>query len=122
MACKTPERVVLVSDSMAVAGTELAEFVLQGRRILRREGRLTTQDGVLAGADLSLAQAVRNAVGMLGVGVAAAIGMASANPADFLGMGDRYGRIAPGQVADLVLFDGDMAVAGTWIGGSWQAS
>ena len=117
MACKAPERVVLVSDSMAVAGTDLTEFVLQGRRILRRDGRLTTEDGVLAGADLSLAQAVRNAVRMLGVSPAAAIGMASANPADFLGLGQSHGRIAEGRVADLVLFDEALNVAGTWVAG-----
>jgi N-acetylglucosamine-6-phosphate deacetylase len=117
MACKAPERVVLVSDSMAVAGTDLTEFVLQGRRILRRDGGLTTADGVLAGADLSLAQAVRNAVEMLGVSVAAAVGMASANAAEFLGIGDRYGRIAAGKVADMVLFDAEMGVAGTWLEG-----
>jgi N-acetylglucosamine-6-phosphate deacetylase len=122
MACKAPERVVLISDSMAVAGTDLTEFVLQGRRILRRDGRLTTEDGVLAGADLSLAQAVKNAVVMLGVGAAVAVGMATANAADFLGLGDRYGRVAAGKVADLVLFDGTMGVAGTWVRGSWQAA
>ena len=33
------------------------------------------------------------------------------NPADFLGFGDRVGRIAPGFDADLVLWDGDPLAA-----------
>jgi N-acetylglucosamine-6-phosphate deacetylase len=102
---------------MSVAGTEAEEFELQGRRILRRGGRLTTEDGTLAGADLSLAQAVRNAVGMLGVSVESAIAMASAVPADFMGLGHEVGRIAPGLRADFVLLSPGLEVMGTVFGG-----
>jgi cytosine/adenosine deaminase-related metal-dependent hydrolase len=35
--------------------------------------------------------------------------MATANPADIAGMGDKLGRIAPGYYADLVIIDGDRA-------------
>jgi len=122
LATKDASRIILVSDSMSVAGTDQASFMLQGRRILRRDGKLVTEDGTLAGADLSLAQAVRNAVSMLGVSLASAILMASANPADFLGIGQRHGRIAPGRQADLALFTPEGDVAGTWLAGAWQAS
>jgi N-acetylglucosamine-6-phosphate deacetylase len=43
--------------------------------------------------------------------------MASGNPADFLGLGDEFGRIAPGLRADLVLLDEALAVRESWIGG-----
>jgi N-acetylglucosamine-6-phosphate deacetylase len=122
LAAKSPDRIVLVSDSMSVAGTDATAFMLQGRRILRQGGRLTTEDGTLAGADLSLAQAVRNAVAMLGVSLPAALAMASANPAALLGRGLQIGRIAPGQQADLVLLDPQAGVLGTWLGGMWQAA
>jgi N-acetylglucosamine-6-phosphate deacetylase len=113
-------RTMLVSDSMSVAGTDMKSFSLMGRKILRREGRLQTEEGVLAGADLCLAQAVRNAVAWLGVEVAEAVGMASAVPADFLGLGHERGRIAPGLRADLVLLGPDLQVLGNWLGGAWQ--
>lgn len=53
-------KMFLVSDAMAPAGTDMDEFQLEGRRISRRNGRLTLADGTLAGADLDLTTAVRN--------------------------------------------------------------
>jgi N-acetylglucosamine-6-phosphate deacetylase len=64
-----------------------------------------------------MASAVRNAVGMLGLDLAQAARMASRNPAEFLGLGDLLGRIAPGCRADLVLLDQSLNVQDTWIGG-----
>ena len=122
LATKTPDRIMLVSDAMSVAGTSQTEFTLQGRIILRRNGRLTTTDGTLAGADLCLAQAVRNAVSLLGLPIETAIAMASANQADFLGIAHRLGRIAPGLLAHLVLLGPGHHVLGTWRAGAWQAA
>jgi N-acetylglucosamine-6-phosphate deacetylase len=53
-----PEAICLVSDAMAVAGTGLTGFELSGRTITRSDGRLTLDDGTLAGADLTQARAV----------------------------------------------------------------
>jgi N-acetylglucosamine-6-phosphate deacetylase len=117
LAAKGIGRTMLVSDAMSVTGTHALEFALLGRRILRRNGRLETEDGVLAGADLCLAQAVRNAVTLLDLDEADAIGMASATPADFLGLSHERGRIAPGLRADLVLLGPGLDVLGTWLGG-----
>jgi N-acetylglucosamine-6-phosphate deacetylase len=119
LATKAAHRIVLVSDAMSVAGTADTEFMLQGRRILRRDGRLTTEDGTLAGADLSLAQAMRNAITLLGVTREAAIAMASTNPAAFLRL-SRAGRIAVGCRADLTLLSPANDIIGTWLGGLWQ--
>jgi N-acetylglucosamine-6-phosphate deacetylase len=77
---------------------------------------------VLAGSDLDMASAVRNAVRLLGLDLAAASRMASRNPAEFLGLGEVMGRIAPGCRADLVLVDDDIKVLDTWIGGEDSAS
>jgi N-acetylglucosamine-6-phosphate deacetylase len=114
------ERTLLVSDAMKVTGTDATEFDLLGQKILRRNGRLETEAGVLAGADLCLAQAVRNAATLPGVREVDAIAMASAVPADFLGLSQERGRIAPGLRADLVLLDPALHVLGTWLGGAWQ--
>lgn len=54
-----PGQLFLVSDAMAPAGTTLSRFTLNGREVLRRDGRLTLEDGTLAGADLDLTTAVR---------------------------------------------------------------
>ena len=54
-----PGAIYPVSDAMAVAGTDADAFTLAGRRVPRANGRLMLDDGTLAGADLTLWQAVR---------------------------------------------------------------
>lgn len=113
-----PGGLFLVSDCMAVAGTTLTEFPLQGRRILRRDGRLTLADGTLAGADLRLDRAVRVAVAA-GADPAQALAMATSVPADLIGA--KAGRIAPGRAADLILLDADLHLTGIRDGAGWRA-
>jgi N-acetylglucosamine-6-phosphate deacetylase len=103
---------------MAVTGTDLTSFELHGRTIYRKDGRLTTADGTLAGSDLDMASAVRNAVQRLGLALPDVLRMASLIPARFLRLGRELGRIAPGYRADLVLLDESLQVRQTWIGGN----
>jgi N-acetylglucosamine-6-phosphate deacetylase len=110
-------RMMLVTDAMPSVGTDAASFDLMGRRIVRSGGRLTADDGTLAGSDLDMATAVRNAVRYLGLPVEAALHMASRAPAEFLGLGGELGRIAPGCRASLVLLDDDLHAVATWIDG-----
>ncbi len=122
LAAKPAGGVLLVSDAMPPAGTDLSEFVLQGRRVLRRRGRLETEDGVLAGADLDLCAAVRQAIALLGVAPEEALRMASLYPARFLGLDRELGRLAPGYRADIVLLDDRLRAAGSWVAGTWLAA
>jgi N-acetylglucosamine-6-phosphate deacetylase len=46
--------------------------------------------------------------------------MASAAPADFLGIGSEVGRLAAGLRADLLLLTPTLDVLGTWVSGAWQ--
>jgi N-acetylglucosamine-6-phosphate deacetylase len=118
LAAKGPERLMLVTDAMSTVGSDLESFELQGRIIYRREGRLTTADGTLAGSDLDMATAVRNTVRHVGVDLETALRMASGVPAAFLGLDGELGRIAPGYRASLVLLDEDLKVANSWIDGA----
>lgn len=111
------ERMLLVSDAMPSVGGSGDTFLLNGRTVTRKDGRLTLPDGTLAGSDLDMASAVRNAVADLGLPVEAALHMASRAPAEFLGLGCELGRIAPGYRASLVLLDDDLRVTATWIDG-----
>jgi N-acetylglucosamine-6-phosphate deacetylase len=105
LSAKNPCKVMLITDAMSTVGTEIREFMLQGRVVFRQGGRLTTADGTLAGSDLDMATAVRNAHFRLGVDLAAALRMASRVPAEFLRLGYELGRIRPGYRANLVLLD-----------------
>jgi len=112
-----PGRVFLVSDAMATAGSDIASFRLNGREITRTDGRLTLADGTLAGADLSLAQAVSVMTGHVGLPLESALAMATAVPADFAGFGHLRGRLAPGRAADFVHLGADGALNAVWQGG-----
>jgi N-acetylglucosamine-6-phosphate deacetylase len=109
-----PGRVFLVSDAMAPAGSDIDHFALNGRRIERRDGRLTLADGTLAGADLDLATAVRN-LGTVGVPRTQALAMATTIPGDLIG---RDVRLVPGARADLVHLDDAGALTAVWQGGA----
>jgi N-acetylglucosamine-6-phosphate deacetylase len=115
--CKPHDRFILITDAMPSVGSETTSFVLQGKVIAVKDGVCVDEHGTLAGSDLDMASAVRNAVRLLGLDLAEASRMASRNPAEFLGLGDVMGRIAPGYRGDLVLLDEDFQVLDTWIGG-----
>lgn len=113
-------RLFLVSDAMSVVGTEMDSFVLDGRKVGRSGGRLTLEDGTLAGADLTLDHAIRVMTGQVGVPLADALGMASTVPARLAGL-NRKGRLAPDAQADLVWFNDQLDVKGCWISGQRTA-
>jgi N-acetylglucosamine-6-phosphate deacetylase len=115
--CKGRDRLMLVTDAMPLAGTNDRQFMLQGRQITLHENRLTGPDGTLAGAHLTMIEAVRNAVALLGISLVDALIMASQTPAAFLGLESELGRIAPGYRADLVAFNSNFEVVDTWIAG-----
>lgn len=114
---KGRDRAMLVTDAMPTVGTDLAAFELQGRNVFRGGGRLTTEDGTLAGSDLDMATAVRNTVDVLSVPLEDALVMASRTPATWLGLDRELGRVAAGFRADLVQLDGGVNVCSTWIAG-----
>jgi N-acetylglucosamine-6-phosphate deacetylase len=118
LALRGAARPMLVTDAMPPVGGLRSRFTLNGRQAKVEAGRCTTPEGRLAGAALSMADAVRNCVNLLGVPLTEALRFASTEPAAFLGLGDTLGRIAPGHRADLVAFDpADIAIHNTWLAG-----
>lgn len=114
---KARGKVFLVTDAMPPVGAADPSYELYGEVITARDGVVRNAAGTLAGSALDMATAVRNSVRVLGLPLEEAARMASAYPAEFLGVGDRYGRIAPGYCADLVALDDDLQVVATWIDG-----
>ena len=115
--CKPLDRFMLVTDAMANVGTDDATFELQGRSIRVDQNAYVDEFGRLAGSHMDMATAVRNAMTMLGLGLADAARMASAHPAAFLGLSAETGTIAAGRRANLVLVDDELTVVRTWIDG-----
>jgi N-acetylglucosamine-6-phosphate deacetylase len=117
MRSKRRDRFMLVTDAMPSVGAPNKSFKLQGRPISVADNMCVDEDGRLAGSDIDMATAVRNAPEMLEVDLAEAARMASTYPAEFLRLHRELGRIEPGYRADLVLVDPDVNVIETWIAG-----
>lgn len=109
-----PGRIFLVSDAMAVAGTKAREFTLNNRRIERKDGRLTLEDGTLAGADLDLLTAVRNLTEWGAATEDQALAMATSIPGALCRGATELGRLSPGGRADFLHISGQALAV-------WQA-
>jgi N-acetylglucosamine-6-phosphate deacetylase len=116
-AAKGCERIAFVTDAMPTVGASKDRFELVGRTITLANGRLTTQEGTLAGAHLDMATAVRNAVKLAQLPLEDALRAASLTPARFLGLDKERGMLAAGARADLVALSEDLNVVGTWVAG-----
>jgi len=112
---------VLVTDAMPPVGGTRSTFTLNGETITARDGRCARQDGRLAGACLDMATAVRNCVQLLNLPLTDALRFASLHPAQFLGLDERLGRLAPGMRADLIAIDAkSVEVRHTWVAGELE--
>jgi len=114
---KGAEGVALISDAMPPAAGGPKVFYIEGRRVTQVGTKLTLDDGTLAGAAITLMDAVRYATRTLGIDLADALKMATLTPARLLRVDHRLGRLRPGFAADLVHLADDLSVRGTWIGG-----
>jgi len=111
---KGAERLMLVTDAMALAATDDDQCDLFGVTIRRQQDRLTTADGTLAGSCLTMLAALQNAVRMCGISLADAARMASTTPATLLGLDQQQGHLAAGLQADMVLLNDRLQLQQVW--------
>jgi N-acetylglucosamine-6-phosphate deacetylase len=117
---KPPDRLVLVSDGLALAETAGARTRI-GDLEVAVDGDRATLAGTttLAGSVITLDRAVRNLV-RSGIPLPVVAAAASANPLALIGITDR-GQIAVGQRADLVELGNDLDVRRVMRAGAWVA-
>jgi N-acetylglucosamine-6-phosphate deacetylase len=118
VAALRPNDMILVSDSMCLAGMpngSRRDFA--GQEVHVKDGCVRNKEGAIAGSSAILGQTVQ-AVSRQGLmPFATAVQMASKNAADFLGRSD-LGRLAPRAAADFVLWDPKtLTVKATYIAG-----
>lgn len=87
------DRIFLVTDAMATAGSKIESFLLNGRDVFRKDHRLTLADGTLAGADLELSQALSVMVHEVSDKLSDAICRATSTPANLLREAGNSGQI-----------------------------
>ncbi|MET3647465.1 N-acetylglucosamine-6-phosphate deacetylase [Phyllobacterium ifriqiyense] len=112
-----PAKIFLVTDAMSTIGTDITSFTLNGRTITRAGGRLTLEDGTLAGADLDMISAVRFVHQQLGLTLDESLRMASLYPAQSIRIDHTHGRLLPGYEANIVHLTENLDVDHVWIGG-----
>jgi N-acetylglucosamine-6-phosphate deacetylase len=115
---KGVDGLALISDAMPPAAGGPKTFYLEGRRVTQVGARLALDDGTLAGAAITLMDAVRYVTRELGVSLADALKMATLTPARLLRVDEKIGRLKPGYRADLVHIGDDLTVRGTWVRGA----
>jgi N-acetylglucosamine-6-phosphate deacetylase len=102
--------IFLVTDAMSTVGSNITSFRLNGRPILRNKGRLTLNDGTLAGADIDMISCVRSATKSLDLDSIEAIKMASLYPAFALNRHAEIGSLKSGARADFILLSDDLEI------------
>lgn len=78
------DKIFLVTDAMATAGSAIDHFSINGRDVFRKSHRLTLADGTLAGADLDMSRALSVMVGDVGDDTLKAVARATSTPAALL--------------------------------------
>ena len=109
--------IALVSDAMPPAAGGPHIYELNGRRVTQSGLKLTLEDGTLAGAAITMLDAVRYAHHTIGLSLAEALTVATATPARLLAVDDRLGWLKPGWRADFVHLGEDLNLNGVWIAG-----
>ncbi|MDF2662843.1 MAG: N-acetylglucosamine-6-phosphate deacetylase, partial [Paenibacillus sp.] len=106
---------VLITDALQAMGLGDGSYSFGGHDVQVVDGVARLADGTLASSTVTMNKALRYTM-ELGIPLTDAVQMASATPADILGLSNR-GRIAPGCRADLVLLDERYDVQWTMIDG-----
>lgn len=114
------DKIVLVSDAMRAAGLKDGEYELGGQKVYVKKGAARLENGSLAGSTLNLRKAVHNMVFKMNIPIHNAVRMASLNPAKAIKIDDRKGSLEVGKDADMIIFDSDINILASIVGGDIQ--
>ena len=119
---KGPDKTALITDAMRAAGGPEGHSILgsleEGIPVIVENGIAFLPDRTsFAGSVATADRLVRSMVQLAGVDLPNAVKMITQTPAAILGIDGAKGAIAIGKDADIVLFDDDIRVSTTIIGG-----
>lgn len=119
---KGPEKIALITDSLRGAGMpdgdSIAGSLKNGQHVIIEGGVAKLPDrSAFAGSVATSNRLIQTVVFKAGIPLLDAVNMASLTPAKILGMEKDLGSISCGKMADIVIFDDDINVSMTIIGG-----
>jgi len=112
-----PDRTFPITDGMQAIGLGDGMFIYNGIEYESKAGAARYKDGTLIGTALGLSQMIERFIAFTDCPLDVAIRMVTQNPAGLLGLQDKKGTIAVGKDADLILFDDNLSVHTTIVGG-----
>lgn len=120
---KGADRTALITDAMRGAGMPEGESTLgslkNGLKVIIEDGVAKMPDRTsFAGSVATFDRLVRNMVTLADVSLLEAVRMASTTPARIMGVDHRKGVLAKGKDADIVIFDENIHVSRTMVGGT----
>jgi N-acetylglucosamine-6-phosphate deacetylase len=113
---KTPDKISLISDSVAPTGLGDGEFEIWGEKVSVKNGQTQNERGSIAGSVITMIDAARR-MRSLGFSEAEVSMMGSRNPAALLDIDSTRGTLDMGKRADIILLDRDGNLIRTVIGG-----
>lgn len=115
------DKLCIVSDAVAPAGTDIKSFVFVGKTItVKEDGNCYDEFGSLGGANITMIKSIQNAVEKVGIPLEEALRMSNLYPARAIKVDDKLGSIAVGKVANLTAFNHRFEVIGTAVNGIWE--
>ena len=114
---KGRERVALITDSLAIAGTDVTSGTMSGTDFIVEDGVCKLTDrSAFAGSVATSDRLLRVLVHDCGISLADAVYMASTTPADIIGLREK-GRIEVGADADFTVFTDALTVDSVFVAG-----
>ncbi|MBA4181151.1 MAG: N-acetylglucosamine-6-phosphate deacetylase [Anaerolinea sp.] len=107
-----PERTVVVTDNLHIAGTSTFSGTFAGEAIEVSGAKAVRGDGTIVGSVATMDQHFRNVIQYLEVDLRKAFRMCAGNPAR-IAEASRKGRLEPGMDADIVVLDEGLRVEAT---------
>lgn len=119
---KGADRIALITDAMRAAGMPEGDSVLgplkTGLKVIVEDGVAKLPDRTsFAGSVATTDRLVRNMVQLADVPILDAVKMMSLTPARIMGVDSRKGSLVAGKDADLVVFDEQITIKNTMVGG-----
>lgn len=113
------DKLILVTDAAAPAGTDMDHFIFVDTKIYCKDGKCLDENGTLAGSALTMIEAIQNTVKHVGIALDEAVRMATLYPARAIGMDNKLGAIKKDYIANLAVFDADFNVKATVVNGEY---
>jgi N-acetylglucosamine-6-phosphate deacetylase len=119
---KGPDKIALITDAMRAAGMPPGESILggldNGLKVIVEDNVAKLPDrSAFAGSVATTDLLVKNMISLADVPITDAVKMMTNTPATIMGVADRKGSLVVGKDADLVIFDKDINIFTTIIGG-----